>query len=94
MPLCLGLVVGASQSWGSGVVLQNLGSVPLVWSQVFVMSVPVSRVSPCAASPVVLHGSGQSSRSAGWIIWALAPTASGGRHEVAGVVGSWVLPPI
>jgi hypothetical protein len=42
----------------------------------------------------VLHGSGQSSRSAGWIIWALAPTASGGRHEVVGVVGSWVLPPI
>ena len=70
------LVLGASQRWGSRVVQVVVGS---HWSGL--------RESSCqsqsaAGSVLGLHHqwcslvSGQSSRSAGWIIWALAPTTT------------------
>ena len=89
----LGLVGGAV--WGSRVVQV------MVWSHWSGLresskSVPVNRVSPRAASPVVQLGQ--------WSVFKVSRLdhlGSGSHHHlwwgawrVAGVVGSWVLPPI
>jgi hypothetical protein len=84
------LVLGASQRWGSRVVQVVVGS---HWSGLreSVKSVPVSnRVSPRAASPVVQLGQWSVFKVSGLdhLGSLLPPPPNGGRHGVAGVVGS------
>jgi hypothetical protein len=89
------LVLGASQRWGSRVVQVVVGS---HWSGL--------RESSCQSQSAAGQSLGCITSGAAWSVVSLQgqrvgsfghllpPPPNGGRHGVAGVVGSWVLPPI